>query len=111
PTETSMGSRRSLQQEIADVKRDLRTGSSDAHMGNIAVAYRALGNRRRAFEWWRRTARAHDGDAWLEVGYCLQYGIGVRRDPAAAAKAYGSAIASRWITEYGREEALYHLAT
>jgi hypothetical protein len=29
-----------------------------------------------------------DGDAWLEVGYCLQYGIGTRRDPTAAIRAF-----------------------
>jgi len=52
----------------------------------------------------------HDGDAWLEVGYCLQYGVGIRRNAAAAIRAYRRAIACDHTTEYGCEEAQYHLA-
>jgi TPR repeat protein len=95
--------------EIRRLKKQLRVGSSTAG-NNIAATYRKLGNARRAFHWWRRTAGLHDGDAWLEVGYCLQYGIGTRRDAAAAIRAYRKAIASDHTTEYGREEAQYHLA-
>jgi TPR repeat protein len=71
---------------------------------------RELGNARRAFHWWRRAAIRDNGDAWLEVGFCLQYGIGTRRDAAAAIKAYRRAIANDHTTEYGCEEAQYHLA-
>jgi TPR repeat protein len=96
--------------EIARLKRRLRQGHTGVLIGNIAAAYRALGNRRRAFDWWCRAADDGDGDACVEVGYCLQYGIGVRRNPMAAAAAYQAASRSRCITEHGREEALYHLA-
>ena len=96
--------------EIARLKRRLKSGQPSALVGNIAVAYRALGNRRRAFEWWRRAAGPQDGDSFVEVGYCLQYGIGVKRDLAAAMKAYRDALNNRFITPHGREEALYHLA-
>jgi TPR repeat protein len=95
--------------EIRRFKKQLRVGSSTA-ANNIAATYRKLGNARRAFHWWRRTAGPHDGDAWLEVGYCLQYGIGTRRDAAAAMRAYRKAVASDHTTESGREEAQYHLA-
>lgn len=79
-------------------------------MDNLAAAYRALGRRRLAFKWWQRCACGRDGDAWLEVGYCFHYGLGVRRDLARAASAYRCAARSPWTTEYGREEALYHCA-
>src|SRR6516225_12254896 len=70
---------------IRRLKKKLRLGDSTAS-NNIAVAYRELGDFRRAFQWWRRTAGPKDGDAWLEVGYCLQYGIGTRRDPTAPSR-------------------------
>jgi TPR repeat protein len=95
--------------EIARLKRLVRSGDA-VSIGNIAATYRKAGNRKRAFEWWRRAAGKWDGDAFLEVGYCYQYGIGVRRDQKAACLAYRAAIRSQWITEYAREEALYHLA-
>ena len=91
------------------LKKQLRAGSSTA-ANNIAATYRKLGNARRAFQWWRRTAGLQDGDAWLEVGYCLQYGVGTRRNAATAIRAYRRAIASDYTTEYGCEEARYHLA-
>ncbi len=96
--------------EITRLKRELKSGRTNVLVGNIAVAYRALGNRRRAYAWWRKAAALGDGDALVEVGYCLQYGIGVRREPAAAMKAYRDALRSRSITPHGLEEALYHLA-
>ena len=43
-------------------------------------------------------------------GYCLQHGVGVLRDKVAAEQVYRSAIVSKWITDYSREEAMYHLA-
>jgi TPR repeat protein len=94
---------------IEKLKNELRRGSLTAS-NNIAATYREHGNLRRAFQWWRRTAGPRDGDAWLEVGYCLQYGIGTRRDAGAAIRAYRHAITLRETTDYGKEEARYHLA-
>jgi tetratricopeptide (TPR) repeat protein len=94
---------------IRRLRTRLRLGDSLAS-NNIAATYRELGNFRRAFQWWRRAAGPKDGDAWLEVGYCLQYGIGIRRDPTAAIRAYRRAIKTYYTTPYGCEEALYHLA-
>lgn len=77
---------------------------------NIAATYRQLGNFRRAFHWWKRTAGPNNDDAWIEVGYCLQYGIGTRRNRAAAIKGYRQAVRSDCIAEFGQEEAQYLLA-
>jgi TPR repeat protein len=90
------------------MKKLLRSGD-EIRISNIAATYRMAGNRRRAFDWWRRAAES-DGSALLELGYCYQYGIGVRRDLRTACVAYLAAVRSRWIDEYSREEALYHLA-
>ncbi len=79
-------------------------------MSNVAAAYRILGKFRLAARWYRRAAGAHDGDALTDWGYCLQHGVGVRKDRAGAERAYRAAIRSEWITDYSREEAMYHLA-
>jgi TPR repeat protein len=63
-----------------------------------------------AFQWWKRAADMHDGDAAVDVGYCYQYGIGTRKNAANAKRMFRRAIASRDVSQYGREEALYHLA-
>ena len=95
---------------IQKLKAELRRGSSIAS-NNIAATYRELGNFRRAFHWWKRTADPQDGDAWLEVGYCLHYGVGTRRNRTAAIRAYRCATsADSATTEFGEEEARYHLA-
>jgi TPR repeat protein len=80
-------------------------------MNNRAVDYRRAGRHRLAFAWWSRAAADGDGDACVEIGYALQHGIGVRRNAPSAARAYRRAIRQYYITEYGSEEARYHLAT
>jgi TPR repeat protein len=79
-------------------------------MSNVAAAYRILENFRLAARWYERAAEHGDGDALTEWGYCLQHGVGTRKDEMAAERAYRAAIASKWITDYAREEAMYHLA-
>jgi TPR repeat protein len=79
-------------------------------MSNVAAAYRILGNFRFAARWYRRASEHGDGDALTEWGYCLQHGVGIRKDDRAAERAYRAAIESKWITDYCREEAMYHLA-
>jgi len=85
-------------------------GDSPA-MANVAAAYRILKNFRLAARWYQRAAQKGDGDAMTDWGYCLQHGVGVRRDEQAAERVYRSAIACKWITDFSREEAMYHLAT
>ena len=79
---------------------------------NLAAEYRILKRPALAYRWWQRAiAIQENGDDLLEVAYCLQHGIGVRRDLRQAAKSYARASQSSSSTEGGREEALYHLAT
>jgi TPR repeat protein len=72
--------------------------------------YRDAGKARLAFQWWKRAADMRDGDAAVDVGYCYQYGIGTRKSAANAKRMFRRAIASRDISQYDREEAMYHLA-
>jgi hypothetical protein len=84
-------------------------GSTTAMM-NVAAAYRILGNLRPTFRWFKKAADLGDGDALVEIGYCFQYGVGTQRDSQSAQRAYRAAIASRHITQFAREEAMYNLA-
>jgi len=84
-------------------------GDSSA-MSNVAAAYRILEKFKLAARWYKMAAEKGDGDAMTEWGYCLQHGVGIRKDERLAERAYRSAIACTWITEYCREEAMYHLA-
>ena len=77
---------------------------------NIACAYRILGNYRLAFRWWQRGVEAGDESCHLETGYCYHHGTGVRKDLKAAEKEYERCIAGYWVSEYEREEAMFHLA-
>jgi TPR repeat protein len=79
-------------------------------MSNVAAAYRILEYFKLAARWYQKAAEHGDGDALVEWGYCLQHGVGTRKDDKAAGRAYRAAIAAEWITDYGREEAMYHLA-
>jgi TPR repeat protein len=51
-----------------------------------------------------------DSDAAVDVGYCYQCGIGVRKNAANAKDMFRYALASRNTSQYGREAAMYHLA-
>ena len=78
---------------------------------NIAAIHRDLGNLRLAFRWWRKVADTGiDGDAFVDIGYCLYYGIGVKAQQSKALAAFRHACRSKFIIEFGREEAFYHLA-
>src|SRR3954471_2278651 len=74
-------------------------------MSNVAAAYRILGNFRLAARWHKMAAEHGDGDALVDWGYCLQHGVGIRKDKRGAERAYRAAINSKWITDYSREEA------
>jgi len=90
--------------------RPIAVRGDSIDMSNVAAAYRILENFRLSARWYRRAAEHGDGDSMTDWGYCLQHGVGVRRDERSAEQAYRSAIACKWITELGREEAMYHLA-
>ena len=65
-------------------------------MSNVAAAYRILENFRLAARWYQRAAEHGDGDALTDWGYCLQHGVGIRKDEGAAEQASRS---EHWITE------------
>lgn len=90
--------------------RPLASRGDSSAMSNVAAAYRILEKFTLAARWYQRAAEKGDGDAMTEWGYCLQHGLGVRRDEKSAERVYRSAIASKWITDFCREEAMYHLA-
>jgi TPR repeat protein len=81
-----------------------------AAMSNVAAAYRILEEFGLAARWYERAAAQGDGDALTDWGYCLQHGVGTGKDERAAERAYRAAIDSKSITDYCREEAMYHLA-
>lgn len=65
---------------------------------------------RLAHRWFLRATKMGDGDAAMDAGYDYLHGIGVRRDLPSARRMLRLAVRSNRITQYGREEALYHLA-
>lgn len=96
---------------MARLRRDALNGDAFA-AHNLACEYRILKRPRLAFRWWLRAAALGEyGDDQLELGYCLQHGVGVRRDRAAARRAYELALRTPDTHPYDIEEARYHLAT
>ncbi len=105
-----MAKSQKVKKEIDRLKLKLRSNDPTA-ANNLAVIYRRLGNRKRAFFWWKRATETwDDGDSYLEIAYCYQYGLGVRLNKSKAILNYKSAIRSNFITQHGYEEARYHLA-
>ena len=90
--------------------RPVAQGGDSCAMSNVAAAYRILEKFKLAARWYERAAKTGDGDAMTDWGYCLQHGVGVRKNERSAERVYRSAMRCRWITEYSREEAMYHLA-
>ena len=106
--DVGLGTRRNVAQATRWYRRAARSGDSGATY-NLATVYRDAGKAGLAFQWWKRAADMHDGDAAVDVGYCYQYGIGTRKNSANAKRMFRRAIACRDISQYGCEEALYHL--
>jgi TPR repeat protein len=105
------GTRRDDIEALQWYKCALRQGEQLAAC-NIATIYRDRGNNRRAFFWYKRAADYDDRDAFVDVGFRLYHGIGVKRAPKEAVRYYRKAIASKIITQItqaGREDAMYHL--
>jgi TPR repeat protein len=107
--DVGQGTKHNVAQAIRWYRRAARSGDSTA-TSNLATVYRDAGRARLAFQWWKRAADMHDGDAAVDAGYCYQYGIGTRKNTANAKRLFRRAIASKDITPYGREAAMYHLA-
>lgn len=107
--DVGLGTQRDVDQAIRWYRRATDLGNAGA-ASNLATVYRDAGRARLAFQWWKRSEDMGDGNAAVDVGYCYQYGIGTKEDPASAKRMFKRAIASRNISQNGREEAMYHLA-
>jgi len=107
--DVGLGTQRNVEQAIRWYRRAAKLGDAGA-ASNLATVYRDAGKPRLAFQWWTRSAGMGNGNAVVDVGYCYQYGLGTRKDVAGAQRMFRRAIASRDISQYGREEAMYHLA-
>jgi len=92
-------------------KRAVAQGDASAAF-NLGTIYRDLGNLRRAFHWYQRSAKMGGHDALLQVGLCLLFGTGVARDAKAARTAFTSLLDADPSTTFqrSREDALYWLA-
>ena len=101
-----LGTKRDVRQALHWYRRAADMGSPTAAT-NTATIYRDARKFRLAFQWWKRSAEMNDDDAAVDAGYCYLYRIGVRRSPVLARRMLKRASASRDISEYGREEALY----
>jgi len=104
-----LGTKRNVALAIRWYRRAARSGDSTATY-NLATVYRDAGKARLAFQWWKRASDMRDGEAAVDVGYCYQCCIGTRKNAANAKRMFRRAIASRDISQYGREEGMYHLA-
>jgi TPR repeat protein len=107
--DAGLGAQRNVEQAIRWYRKATKLGNAGA-ASNLATVYRDAGKAKLAFQWWKRSAEMNDGDAAVDVGYCYQYGIGTRRDTVRAKRMFRRAVASKDISQYGREEAMYHLA-
>ncbi len=107
--DVGLGLRRNSGLAMKWYRRAWRGGDPGA-AANIATMYRDRLRLDQAAAWWRRAVEAGWPDEAVELGYCYQYGIGVRRDLAEAVRCFRLAIRSRKISEAGCEEAMYHLA-
>ncbi len=103
------GIRRDVGLAIQWYPRALRKGEFMA-AANLATIYRDHGNLRFSHQWHLRATKTGDGDAAVDAGYDYLYGIGVRKDLRSARRMLQHALRSTFITQMGREEALYHLA-
>ena len=107
--DVGLGVRRNTERALKWYRCAWRHGGETA-AANIATVYRERGLLRRAVAWWKRAMEAGVHEEIVELGYCYQYGIGVRRDARNAIACYRLAIRSRNIIESEREAAMYHLA-
>lgn len=107
--DVGVGLRRNSRLAMKWYLRAWRHGGETA-AANIATMYRDRGLMPRAVAWWKRAMMAGVHEEAVEVGYCYQYGIGVRRSAGKAIACFRMAIRSRNIIEFSREAAMYHLA-
>lgn len=107
--DVGVGVRRNSKLAMRWYLRAWRLGGATS-AANIATVYRDRGLFAQAVRWWQRAVDAGVPEEAVEVGYCYQYGIGVRRNVRKAADCYRVAIRARNIIASEQEAAMYHLA-
>jgi len=90
------------------LKRAFR-GTDSCAAANIAITYREVGNFRRAVFWFRRSVSLGDDSARIQLGIHYYWGIGMRRNAAAAIRCFRRAIKGRNRCEADREDALFYV--
>lgn len=90
------------------LKRAFRGTDSCAAI-NVAITYREVGNSRRAVFWFRRSVSLGDDSARIQLGIHYYWGIGIRRNAAAAIRCFRRAINGQNLSEADREDAFFYL--
>lgn len=98
-----------LRKALVWLKRASR-GKDGSAAYNMAVTYRQLGNFRRAFFWFRKSASSGDDSARVQLGIHYYWGIGVGKNAAAAIRCFRKAIRGANRCEYDRDDAFFYLA-
>lgn len=99
----------SVRQALIWLKRAFR-GGDDCAAHNAAITYREVGDFRSAVLWFRRGVRSGDDSARIQLGIHYYWGIGVRRNAAAAIRCFRRAIEGKNLCEADREDARFYLA-
>lgn len=99
----------SARQALIWLKRAFR-GGDDSAAHNAAITYREVGDFRRAVRWFRRGVRSGDDSARIQLGIHYYWGIGVRRNAAAAIGCFRRATKGKNLSEADREDARFYLA-
>jgi TPR repeat protein len=108
--DTGRGVRRNVAQALRCYSRLWKVNRDGGAAGNIATVHRDHGDFGGAFRWMRKAATSGDDSAFPDLGYCLYYGIGVRRNTVRALAALICACESQNISEFDLEWAFYQRA-
>lgn len=77
---------------------------------NMALAYREEGKMRNAVAWFRKGDLRIDGGLAIQLGLHRYFGIGTRMDPKSAVSLFRSAIKSKNISGWERDNGYFYLA-
>ena len=101
-----------LRVAIAWGKKAVAQGDFSAAF-NLATVFRDMGQLRQALSWYRCAESMGDGDATLQIGLSLMFGLGVRRDVQGARSAFLRVISGGTdssVCQRSREDARFWLA-
>jgi len=102
------GVRKNVNGALSWLRKAFHAGETYAGQ-NIAITYREIGDFRKAFKWFRKSADAGDGDALIQLGIHYYWGKGVRKNAKAAVRCFRMASKAKNISEGGRDDAFFFL--